>query len=134
MADVPPSRPPRPGPDPGPEIEVIVSKVRDVLREELGPPGVAPPTRAGGQEFRNALTQLASDADYRARATEQPELVLRDFSLSLKELQALRQIALLSGADISAVNRIRASEITKEIGGVAEVNVDVSCCSCCCCC
>jgi hypothetical protein len=93
-------------------------------------------------EFRKALSRLATDAEYRQKAQTKPEIILRDFKLSLSDLQALRQVAVLSGADISAVNKVRAKEIARlsnefavvNKGALARTDVDISCCSCCCCC
>jgi hypothetical protein len=89
----------------------------------------------GDDDFRSALTKLASDPDYRQKAQKEPELIERDFALNVKELQALRQVAVLSGADVSVVDVFRGSKISERarIGNPAE-DVDVSCCSCCCCC
>jgi hypothetical protein len=95
-------------------------------------------------EFRKALSRLATDAKYRQQATKNPEVILKDFKLSLRDLQALRQVAVLSGADISAVNKVRAREMARlsdEFGVLgkgalapAATDIDISCCSCCCCC
>jgi len=84
-------------------------------------------------DFQQVLKRLSSDPDYRQRAVGDPNLITSDYKLSLKELQALRQVAVLSGADVSVVDRVRSSEISR--GAVAQLeSVDVSCCSCCCCC
>ena len=92
------------------------------------------PSKIQEGEFRKALTKLSSDPAYRERATKNPEVVVNDFKLSLKELQALRQVAVMSGADVKAVNRVRSDLIAKGVTSVSATNVDVSCCSCCCCC
>lgn len=84
-------------------------------------------------QFQAALTQLSSDRSYRERAVADPSVITSDYKLSLKELQALRQVAVLSGADVAVVDRFRADSIAR--GGVNALDsVDVSCCSCCCCC
>jgi len=90
-------------------------------------------------QFQKALTKLSSDPTYRKEATTKPALITKDFKLSLQELTALRQVAILSGANIRAVDKIRAKEYGRPIGrvrpiGGAAADVDVSCCSCCCCC
>lgn len=93
-------------------------------------------------EFRKALSRLATDAKYREQATKNPELILKDFKLSLRDLQALRQVAALSGADVTAVNKVRAREFARLSdefgvlgkGALAATDIDISCCSCCCCC
>jgi hypothetical protein len=84
-------------------------------------------------DFKSALTKLASDPDYRSKAQQDPELIQKDYGLSVKELQALRQVALLSGADVSQVDALRGKEIANRSTEEAAA-VDVSCCSCCCCC
>ena len=83
--------------------------------------------------FQAALTRLATDSDYRQQATEDPSLITTDYKMSLKELQALRQVAVLSGADTRVVDRFRADLIGRGAAGALD-SVDVSCCSCCCCC
>lgn len=82
-------------------------------------------------QFSEVLTKLASDPVYRQRTLADPKLITTDYRLSLKELQALRQIAIMSGADVRSVNRLRANEF---LARAAVTDVDVSCCSCCCCC
>jgi hypothetical protein len=93
-------------------------------------------------EFRKALSRLATDADYREKAQKNPAIIVRDFKLSLRDLQALRQVAVLSGADVTAVNKVRAKEMARLApefavvgkGALAATDIDISCCSCCCCC
>ena len=87
-------------------------------------------------QFREAISRFAGDAEFREEAMSNPEVVQDNFKLSLEELQALRQVAILSGADVSNVDRLRIDSIRKfvERGDLAAVDVDVSCCSCCCCC
>lgn len=112
--------PPRPdpiGPGPRPDPATIAG-----IRNPLERPS----------DFKRALTRLATDAEYRKETMSRPELILQDYRLTVRELENLKDVAKLSGADITAVNRLRASEITRGIGTAADV--DVSCCSCCCCC
>lgn len=104
-------------------------------------PILAPAAKAKPDEFRKALTRLATDAAYRKQATQDPTLITKDFKLSLRDLQALRQVAVLSGADLTTVNKVRAEsfahfspEFTKLGQGGLAADVNVSCCSCCCCC
>jgi hypothetical protein len=87
-------------------------------------------------DFRAVLTRLASDENFRTEATANPQLLLDNFKLDVQQLQALRQVAAMSGADLSSVNLIRAEAIARGRvpGGEAATDVDVSCCSCCCCC
>lgn len=90
------------------------------------------------QEFKRALTALASDQQFREQAIKDPRLVTRKFKLSLTELESLREVAILSGADVTAVNKIRADEIarrgTAARASLTILDIDISCCSCCCCC
>lgn len=98
-------------------------------RRPVRPPAALPPS-----EFAAVLSKLASDPAYRERATQNPDLLADDFRLTLKDLKALRQVAILSGADVTRVNSIRAREIAANVSGLSAADVDVSCCSCCCCC
>ena len=112
--------PPRPdpiGPGPRPDPSSIAG-----IRNPLERPS----------DFKRALTRLATDVEYRKETMSRPEVILQDYRLTVRELENLKDVAKLSGADITAVNRLRASEITRGIGTAADV--DVSCCSCCCCC
>jgi hypothetical protein len=84
-------------------------------------------------DFKAALTKLASDPEYRQKAQEDPTVIEKDYGLSVKELQALRQVAVLSGADVSQVDHIRGTKIAERSSEELQ-SVDVSCCSCCCCC
>jgi hypothetical protein len=89
-------------------------------------------------EFKKALTQLASDDDYRLKATKDPKLIEHDFKLTVKELHALREAAVLSGADVRAVDALRGKEIAARASKTDELSDEdefsISCCSCCCCC
>jgi hypothetical protein len=84
-------------------------------------------------QFKQALTRLAEDQAYRRKAIRNPAVVVRDFDLSLKELSALRGVAVMSGADIKQVDRLSAAAIDLH-AGMENMDIDVSCCSCCCCC
>lgn len=85
-------------------------------------------------EFKRALSKLATDEKFRAQATKDPTVVTRQFKLSLKELSALREAAVMSGADVKAVDKVRLREISARVGLVSATDIDISCCSCCCCC
>jgi hypothetical protein len=81
-------------------------------------------------EFRKALTKLATDLKYRNEATKAPSNITKDFNLTPEELKALREVAILSGADVAEIDKLR----LHESGPHAEaVNVHVHCCCCCCC-
>jgi hypothetical protein len=84
-------------------------------------------------KFRAALTRLATDDQYRVRAATNPTLVEKDFQLSFQELETLRQAAILSGADVTAVNKVRAKSLD-ENAATNMADFSISCCSCCCCC
>lgn len=88
---------------------------------------------ADASHFRDALSRLASDTEYRDKATADPMLVAQDYHLSDKDLQALRQVAELSGADVSQVDKVVTDFSGGEGAGLKDVNVTVSCCCCCCC-
>jgi hypothetical protein len=85
------------------------------------------------ETFKAALTKLASDPEYRQKAQEDPTIIEKDYGLSVKELQALRQVAVLSGADVSQVDHIRGTMIAERSGDELK-SVDNGCCCCCCCC
>lgn len=93
-----------------------------------------------GGDFKKAISKLSADSDYRNRAMKDPSLVTHDFKLSLSELEALRNAAELSGADLTAVRKVRASSFEHLAAtpiqrlGAKVSDVNVSCCSCCCCC
>ena len=60
---------------------------------------------AGG-DFKKALSKLASDDAYRNKATRDPNIITQDFKLSLAELEALRDAAEMSGADLKQVRKV----------------------------
>jgi hypothetical protein len=90
-------------------------------------------TAADTSHFREALSRLASDTDYREKTTVNPLLLAQDYHLSDKDLQALRQVAELSGADVSQVDKAVSDFGDAEGAGLKDVTVTVSCCCCCCC-
>ena len=106
-----------------------VLHIDTVLEQKLA--GLAVRPKAPDQ-FRAALSKLSQDSAYRADAIKDPGRILNDFSLSLKELSALRTAAAMSGADISVVDKLSAASIA--LRATKSTDVDVSCCSCCCCC
>jgi hypothetical protein len=90
-------------------------------------PSAAPVRATEGGQFREALRRIASDTAYRNSAIQNPRIVLNDFRLSLQDLRALRDAAVLSGADVSQVdNLLNQSQ-------VGPIPADACCCSCCCC-
>jgi hypothetical protein len=88
---------------------------------------------AEASHFREALTRLANDSDYRAKTTQNPVLLTQDYHLSDKDLQALRQVASMSGADTSQIDKVVGEWSEQQGAGLKDVNVTVSCCCCCCC-
>jgi hypothetical protein len=102
-----------------------------------------PPPKRDRGNFRRALSKLASDPEYRTLATADPQRLVNDFQLTASELEALRQAAIMSGADVTSVDVLRAESIRKDafarvnnedVTELANGGVNVSCCSCCCCC
>jgi hypothetical protein len=97
---------------------------------------VIPETKRDDKAFKNALAKLSSDKDYRNKATADPSILSNDFKLTILQLKSLREVAVMSGADVSKVEALQATVIgglIKRPGGLS-ANWDVSCCSCCCCC
>jgi hypothetical protein len=90
-------------------------------------PGQPPVKATEGGQFRDALRRIATDTAYRNSAIQDPRKVLTDFKLSMQDLRALRDAAVLSGADVSQVDKILSQA---ELGPVP---ADACCCSCCCC-
>jgi hypothetical protein len=93
---------------------------------------------SSGGDFKKALSKLASDAAYRNKATRDPNIITQDFKLSLAELEALRDAAEMSGADLSQVRKVRAQSFqqlsTQAPHATTDLRINISCCSCCCCC
>lgn len=86
--------------------------------------------------FKKALNRLSTDKEFRDRAIAKPEILTTEFRLSLKELHALRAAAVLSGADLTEIQRVRGNAIERFAvtrTNVADVDIDISCCCCCCC-
>jgi hypothetical protein len=88
-------------------------------------------TKSNPKTFKTALNKLGSDTAFRNQVMKNPTVLTREFQLSIQELSALRQVAQLSGADMTQINKVRASGIVR--GGAAEIDINVSCCCCCCC-
>jgi len=116
--------------------------------------GIADVARAGtarstatvpdGAVFKQVLTKLASNATFRSQALQNPAMITKTYpSLTKLQLEALRDCAILSGANIATINKVRAAAISTAgsqsaagaivIGGHS-LGWSVSCCSCCCCC
>ena len=115
--------------------------------------GAQAATRANvpdGAVFRNVLTKLATNPTYRSQALQTPSMITHDYpSLTKLQLSALRECAILSGANIASINKVRAAAISTTgsqnaagaivIGGSAgtpghSTGWSISCTCCCCCC
>ncbi|MEA2998633.1 MAG: hypothetical protein QOK17_466 [Sphingomonadales bacterium] len=87
--------------------------------------------------FKKALNRLATDERFRSVATAEPAKLTESFELSVRELHALRQAAILSGVDMTRINRVRLNEIERmqatSVSLAADWDIDISCCCCCCC-
>src|SRR4051812_17617012 len=86
--------------------------------------------------FKKALAKLSTDEAFRQKALTHPETLTTEFHLSLRDLHALRQAAVLSGADMTQITRVRATEMGRmatTAGSLADVDINISCCCCCCC-
>lgn len=95
-------------------------------------PGINYAAKSTPATFKKALNRLATDDAFRTTVTKDPAKLTTEYQLSLKELHALRQAAVLSGVDMAAINKVRASEIGR-VGHAAADDINVSCCCCCCC-
>ena len=82
--------------------------------------------------FKKALNRLSTDREFRDRAVAKPEILTTEFSLSVKELHALRSAAVLSGADMRQIQKVRGTEIARGLA-LPDIDIDISCCCCCCC-
>src|SRR4051794_34842993 len=101
----------------------------------MTPPHTVFAPKPNPQTFKAALNRLATDADFRTKVTANPDVLTKQFHLSVKELHALRQAAVMSGVDMTAINRAKGDALRNmagAAGGIAH-DVDVSCCCCCCC-
>lgn len=113
--------------------------------------------KARSEEFKLALSTLASDSEFRSRAERDPSMLTDQFpELGVGEFRALREVAVMSGADVTYVDGLAwdnlyktqipdefidhgsstgtapgsHSSSTATDGGVAVT----ACCCCCCCC
>ncbi len=103
------------------------------VRQNLAGINIAP--RSSPKNFKAALNKLGSDDAFRDAVMKDPSTLTDDFHLSVQELQALRQAAVLSGVDVKVIDIQRANAIAAaaKAGLAAEVDINVSCCCCCCC-
>ena len=96
-----------------------------------------------GAPFRNALRKLTVDQTFASQAIQDPSLVTKAYpALNTLQLETLRECAILSGANVAAINKVRAAAIsgTSSINHAGAVVVGghsvgwyPTCCCCCCC-
>jgi hypothetical protein len=96
-----------------------------------------------GAVFRNALRALSVNHTFASQAIQNPSMVTKAYpSLNTLQLEALRECAILSGANVAAINKVRAAAIssTSSINAAGAVVVSghsvgwyPTCCCCCCC-
>ena len=87
----------------------------------------------GDSSFKSVLIKLATDKAYLHAATERPGTLLKDFpELTIQELDALRDAAVLSGADVSKIDPLHGA-IAQARPGSGEALGGDGCCCCCCC-
>ena len=88
----------------------------------------------GGSQFKSVLTKLATDKGYLQTTTKDPKKLLADFpQLTIQELDALRDAAILSGVDVSNIDPLH-EKIADARPGSGALGGDVTACCCCCCC
>jgi len=97
-----------------------------------------------GAVFKQVLTKLATSSSFRSQALKDPSVITKSYpSLTKLQLEALRDCAILSGANIASINKVRAAAISTSSAQTASMTItvsghsigwSVSCCSCCCCC
>ena len=88
---------------------------------------------SGASQFKAVLTKLATDKGYLQATTKDPRKLLKDYpQLTIQELGALRDAAVLSGADVSAVDPLHADVAGARPGSGATLGGDGCCCCCCC--
>lgn len=84
--------------------------------------------------FREALRKIASDAAYRQKAIADPKSILNDFELTKRDVDALRQAAILSGADVTEIDKLMSRPDVANYDGDHPMFMNNGCCCCCCCC
>lgn len=97
--------------------------------------GPTPQLGLGSTEgaFKSVLTKLASDKGYLRATVNMPKKLLEDFpELTIQELDALRDAAILSGADLSNIDPLHAGLAKARPGSGATLGGNGCCCCCCC--
>lgn len=91
------------------------------------------PTMGAASPFRVVLTRLATDKGYLKVTTSDPKKLLADYpDLTMAELDALRDAAVLSGADLSKVDPLHSQSAAARPGSGVALGGDGCCCCCCC--
>ena len=92
--------------------------------------------------FGRALKRCVTDSTFYGNAIKSPALITTTFpTISHAELEVLRDCAILSGANVTAINKVRDAAITaaaSKDGAVIDstghfVAFVFPCCCCCCC-
>jgi hypothetical protein len=102
------------------------------------------PEMTGSGTLKTVLSKILNDSAYATAAVKSPLKITTDYPhISVLELETLRNCAILSGADMGAINTARADAIgASAAGDLGLITTDptgpalgfsVSCCSCCCC-
>lgn len=94
-------------------------------------------TGLGGQEssFRKVLTKLSTDKGYLSAASADPKMLIKDYpELTIQELDALRDAAILCGADVTNVDPLHSNLASARPGSGDALGGDITACCCCCCC
>jgi hypothetical protein len=97
--------------------------------------GMTIAAKSNPKTFKAALNRLGSDNAFRDAVIKNPASLTKNFQLSIRELQALRQAAVLSGVDVKVIDAERSRAIADFVktGTQAEIDINISCCCCCCC-
>ena len=99
-----------------------------LIGESLGYSG----TSADGGNFRSVLKRLSGDAAYVTSAIGDPSTILKDYpGLTLQELDALRDSAILSGVDVDSIDPYR-NGVASRTANSPTLGGDGCCCCCCC--
>jgi hypothetical protein len=103
---------------------------------------VTPSVSSVPGQFADVLKRVVTDSSYSAATLQNPQKILTDYPhLSILELEELRNVGILSGWDVSVVNRVRAQSMGDHAADSGTVNQPGGgalgfawscCCSCCC--
>ncbi len=112
----------------------------DVARAGTARAAASPVTHG---DFGKALKRCVTDSTFYNATISSPATLTNTFpKLSKQELEVLRQCAIMSGANVASINKVRDAAISaaasKDTGVVVNSSGQVvgfawSCCCCCCC-